>query len=341
MIRALLVLLLLPFAAQAETLRVASYNTDLSRKGPGLLLRDMRRGDPQVDAVVGVLTATRPDIVALQGLDWDLEGLALSALQQALNDAGLVYDHSFSAQPNSGIETAFDLDGDGKMGGPGDAQGWGRFTGQSGLAVLSRYPIATDQVQSYTSLLWRDLPGATLPSAEGAPFPSKEAQASQRLSYTAHWIVPIDTPKGRLDLMTFHTSPPVFDGPEDRNGLRNKDEIRFWSLLMNKELGPAPASRFVIAGDANLDPDRSEGHRQAIRDLLAHPRLQDPIPTDAEGSAATVHWKGVGEMRVDYVLPSADWQVQDAGVFWPPPPARVIAETASRHRLVWVDLLDE
>ena len=333
-----LVVLLWPFAAQAETLRVATYNTELSREGPGLLLRDIRRGDPQVNAVIDVLTSTRPDIVALQGIDWDLGGLALSALQQALEDAGLSYPHGFTEQPNSGLETLIDLDGNGETGGPGDAQGWGRFTGQGGLAILSRYPVMTDQVQSYSTMLWQDLPGATLPMVQGTPFPSVEAQDTQRLSSTAHWVVPIDAPGGRLDLMTFHASPPVFDGPEDRNGLRNKDEVRLWSVLLRGELGPAPSDRFIIAGDANLDPDRGEGHQSAIKALLEHRKLQDPTPVDPAGSASTVLWKGVGEMRVDYVLPSVDWQVQKAGVYWPAPARRDAAETASRHRLVWVDL---
>ncbi len=340
MIRALFVLLL-PLTAQAETLRVATFNTELSREGPGLLLRDIQRGDPQVDAVIAVLAATRPDIVALQGIDWDLDGLALSALSDALTENGLRYPYSFAAQPNSGMETPLDLDGDGKTGGPGDAQGWGRYTGHGGLAVLSRYPIATDQAQIYSTMLWRDLPGAVLPVAQEAPFPSAQAQAIQRLSSTSHWVLPIDAPGGRLNLMTFHATPPVFDGPEDRNGLRNRDEVRFWSLLLNRELGPAPSGRFVIAGDANLDPERGEGRNRAIRQLLQHPLLQDPVPSDPAGSASTVLWKGVGEMRVDYVLPSADWQVRDAGVYWPDPPQREDAETASRHRLVWVDLTDE
>lgn len=339
MIRAL-VLLLLPFAAQAETLRIASYNTELGRDGPGLLLRDIRRGDAQVHAVIQVLTETRPDIVALQGIDWDLEGLALAALAEMLGENGLDYPYSFAAKPNSGLETDLDLDGDGQTSGPGDAQGWGRFTGHDGLAVLSRYPILAEKVQSYSEMLWRDLPGATLPSVEGAPFPSAQAQAIQRLSSTAHWVIPIETPGGPVQIMTFHASPPVFDGPEDRNGLRNRDEVRFWSQLMDGKLGPAPSGRFIIAGDANLDPNRGEGRTEAIRSLLAHPQLQDPAPTDPEGSGATVFWKGVGEMRVDYVLPSTDWQVQDTGVYWPASSARAVADTASRHRLVWVDLLD-
>ncbi|WP_170334581.1 endonuclease/exonuclease/phosphatase family protein [Ruegeria arenilitoris] len=339
MIRALL-LLLVPVMAQAQVVRVASFNTELSRDGPGLLLRDIRRGDAQVQAVVDVLVAARPDIVTLQSIDWDLNAEALTALTDLLYAQGLNYPYHFAAQPNAGLETSLDLNGDGLTHGPADAQGWGRFTGQGGLAVLSRYPIQLEGVQDFTNLLWRDLPGAQLPVTDDGPFPSEEAYNIQRLSAVAHWIVPVDTPIGVLDLMTFHAAPPVFDGPEDRNGLRNRDEIRLWSSVLEGEIGRRPDGPFVIAGDANLDPERGEGRREAIRALLSDPRLQDPRPTDVSGALTTVEWKAVGEMRVDYVLPSADLQVTGSGVFWPAPdtPLRTTAEQASRHRLVWVDV---
>ncbi|MCX8954221.1 endonuclease/exonuclease/phosphatase family protein, partial [Ruegeria sp. NA] len=158
-----LCLLLLPFAAQAEVVRIATYNTELSEKGPGLLLRDIQRDDAQVLAVVDVIASARPDIIALQGIDWDLNNTAVIALTGKLRNAGLDYGYYLAAQPNAGLETSLDLDGDGKTQGPGDAQGWGQFTGQGGLAVLSRYEIITVEVQDYSELLWRGLPGATLP----------------------------------------------------------------------------------------------------------------------------------------------------------------------------------
>ncbi|WP_170418430.1 endonuclease/exonuclease/phosphatase family protein [Ruegeria atlantica] len=336
----ILILLLLPVVAQAETIRIATYNTELSRDGPGLLLRDIDRGDEQVMAVVGVLAETRPDIIALQGLDWDFEGQILAAMANRLRDAGMDYPFTFAARPNSGLETDLDLDGDGRTNGPGDAQGWGRFTGQGGLAVMSRFPIALDEVQDLSDILWQDLPGAELPRRDAAPYPSQQAQNVQRLSSVAHWIVPIETPAGRMDLMTFHASPPVFDGPEDRNGLRNRDEIRLWSAVLDGQIGHNSHGPFVIAGDANLDPSRGEGRKEAIRDLLNDPRVQDPAPTDPSGDLTTVVWKTVGPMRVDYVLPSTDWQVAGSGVHWPAPGTRErnTAEAASRHRLIWVDL---
>lgn len=345
-------LLLLPLAAPAETIRIASFNAELDRTGPGLMLRDIRRGDAQVADVVAVIARAGPDILALQGIDWDLDGAGLAALADALAAAGLDYPHRLSLQPNSGMASGLDLDGDGRLGGPGDSQGFGRFTGQSGIAVLSRFPIRREEVRDFSALLWRDLPGAQLPRIDGRPFPSEAAQAAQRLSSTAHWAVPVAAPGGDLTLLTFQAGPPVFDGPEDRNGLRNRDELRLWTLYLDGALGPRPDRRLVIAGGANLDPADGDGRRPAIRALLNDPRLRDPRPSSpgaaqagAQGHAGpderdTVDWDGPGRLRVDYVLPSADWDIAAAGVLWPAAgdPFAATVTGASRHRLVWVDL---
>lgn len=329
--------LLWSVAAHAERLRVATYNTELQRDGPGLFLRDLARGgDDQIDAVLEILKAANADVLALQGIDYDLTNEALARFADA---AG--YPYFFTLRPNTGLATNFDMDGDGRLGGPRDAQGYGRFTGQGGMAILSRFPVLADQVQDLSALLWTEIPDPLLPVTDAGPFPSPEAQAVQRLSTTGHWIVPIDLPDGPFDLMTFHASPPVFDGPEDRNGRRNHDEIRLWQQVLDGDVGTAPMGRFVVAGDANLDPVDGDGIKPAIHALLADPRLQDVAPIGAEGTD-TVDWPdpGPGTLRVDYVLPSTHWKVLDAGVLWPDAtdPMAETVSIASRHRLVWVDL---
>ncbi|HMO85403.1 MAG TPA: hypothetical protein PKC18_10835, partial [Lacipirellulaceae bacterium] len=52
-----------------------------------------------------------------------------------------------------------------------------------------------------------------------------------------------------------------------------------------------------------------------------------------------------GNLRLDYVLPSADLSVAAAGVFWPDPADPLAPLTAgtrnpvsSDHRLVWIDV---
>lgn len=337
-----LVLVLTCAQLAADPIRVASYDTELSRRGPGLMLRDILRDDPQVAAITGIVAHIAPDILFLQSVDYDSQLHGARALRDRFAAQGVHFDHIFALTPNTGIQTGVDLNGDGKSHGPADAQGYGRFSGADSMVLLSRWPIATPLVQNFSALLWRDAPDAQLPQVLGALFPSAQALNIQRLSSVGHWVVPIDHPEKQLTLLLFAAGPPVFDGPEDRNGLRNADEIRLWTHLLDGKLGTPPTAPFVLMGNANLDPEKGEGRRRAIRDLLHDPRLQDPHSR----LGPTVDWDEPkpGNLRVDYVLPSADLQIIAADVFWPRTAEQgqkllsVDNIAASRHRMVWVDL---
>ncbi len=324
--------------AQAERLRIGTYHTELSREGPGLLLRDIRKADAQVLAVAQVIAASDADVLVLLGMDYDFDLAALGTFADRLAAAGAPYPYRFALRPNTGMATGLDLDGDGRRGGPRDAQGYGRFAGQEGMAVLSRLPVDAGAARDFSAFLWRDLPGAILP-----PGMAPEVAGVQRLSTTGHWEVPVILTDGTtLRLLAWHATPPVFDGPEDRNGRRNHDETAFWLRLLDGALPfPLPAAPFVLLGDANMDPDRSDGRPEALRQLLEHPALQDPVPQGAAGTATAdfTAADGPGRLRVDYVLPSAGLQVVDAGVVWPTEgPLLAAVQAASRHRLVWVDI---
>ncbi|MDP1668848.1 endonuclease/exonuclease/phosphatase family protein [Phaeovulum sp.] len=351
---------LLAVPALAETLRFATFNADLSRAGPGLLLQDLRRGSSaQVAAVVAIIAATSPDVLLLTGIDWDHDLLALRALEAALAAKGAGYGYLYAPRPNAGMATGFDLDGDGRLGGARDAQGYGRFTGEGGMALLSRLPILAGEARDFSGFLWRDLPDSLLSGAGLSP----EIEAALRLSSMGHWDVPLRLPGGgTLHVLAFMATPPVFDGPEDLNGRRNHDEAAFWLRYLEGALPQQPPSApLVLMGDANLDPVDGEGRPGALRALLAHPSLQDPAPASAGGVAAaaaqggpnatqagdpardTVDWPETGDLgnrRVDYVLPWAAAKVRGSGVVWPAPgaPLAETAEAASRHRLVWVDI---
>lgn len=350
----------------AAPFRVAVYDVALKRAGPGLLLRDIRKGDdPQVMAAARIIARINPDILLLTGFDTDYGGATLDGFAALLAKLGRPYPHRFTDPGNAGLASGFDLDGDGRRGGPGDAQGFGAFPGAGGMALLSRFPIDREGMVDLSALLWRDLPGARLPRRGGRPFPSERAQAVQRLSSRGHWVLPVALPDGRvLRLLASHPTPPVFDGLEDRNGLRNRDELRLWSLYLNGELSgyAAPAGPLVLLGGLNADPFDGEGAQAAIRALLGHPRLQDPAPASPGAAAAqggangaqkgparldTADWEdmgGPGNLRVDYVLPSSGLNIVASGVFWPAPGtpgAELLAradEAGLRHRLVWVDL---
>ena len=343
---------LFPQGAAAETVRVAAWNLEMARAGPGVLLRDILRGDPAAEHAADLIAARAPDVLLVMGFDWDHDGVALAAFQALLAERGAPMPHRFAPRPNRGLAAGVDLDGDGRLGEPDDAQGWGRFLGEGGMAVLSRWPLG--EGREFSALLWRDLPGADLADDAGAPILGSEAAPVQRLSSTGHWDVPVRLPGGgTLRVLAWHAGPPVFDGPEDRNGRRNADEARFWGHYLDGALGPPPESPFVLMGDAELDPVDGDGRGEAMRALLSHARLQDPEPrgggADAPQEAAdrgqrgdpaldTADWPGEdgpGNLRVDYALPSADLRVLASGLDWPAPDR---PEGASRHAMVWLDL---
>lgn len=267
-----------------------------------------------------MIAAADPDILALQDIDYDGNAVALSALAEALG-----YPYFMTRRPNTGLLTGLDLDLDGRTDGPRDAHGYGRFSGEGGMALLSRFPLG--DVQDFSDMLWQDLPDNS--AADVTP---DNALAILRLHTVGAWQVEVLTPNGPLHILMSHATPPVFDGPEDRNGLRNADEIRFWDL----HLDAAAPERFAYMGTLNVDPERGEGRREALLEFLAHPALQDPVP-----DGPTVDWEEPipGDLRVDYLLPSRTLRVLDAGIFWPTegPLADAVAE-ASDHRLVWVDV---
>ena len=301
-------------------------------------MRDIQRGkDAQVQAVTAVIAAAAPDIIALASLDWDQDARALSALQDALVTAGHPMPHRFAAQPNRGVRTGLDLNANGQSHDAEDAHGFAEFTGQHGLAVLSREPIEATRVRDDSALLWADLPEASLPYP-GQPDALPDVL---RLSTTAHWVVPVQVTENQtLWLGTYYATAPVFDGPEDRNGRRNGDETAYWVRLLDGDLPPDVPEGLVIAGHANLDPIRGDGDGAMMAALLNHPRIQNPA---AHQGLPTVDWRrdDLENMRVSYVLPDTTWRIVDAGIVTPDAGVATaeVIDTASRHRLVWVDLV--
>nr|WP_246133107.1 endonuclease/exonuclease/phosphatase family protein [Paracoccus aurantiacus] len=326
--------------AAAETIRIASFDPELTRKGPGLLLRDIQSGkDNQVLAVAMVIAKVNPDVLLLTGFDWDHDRAALRAFTQLMARSGVDYPYLLAPQTNRGMASGADLDNDGRLAEADDSQGWGSFTGQNGMAILSRIPLGN--VVDYSEGLWRDMPGNLIGDAL-----SPEAKTVQRLSTSGHWDVELLTDPP-LHVLAFAATAPVFDGPEDRNGRRNHDEIAFWQTHL-------PNAPFVIAGNANLDPVDGDGRHEAIRNLIENKRISDARPASAGGAAAadagqsgdpaldTADWPddGPGNLRVTYLLPSRALRVTGSGVVWPTDeePLYQAAAVASPHKLVWIDV---
>ena len=362
--------------------RVATYNTSLYDEQAGGLIARLRAGDEDARNVAAVLQRVRPDVVLLNEFDYDEGGVAASLfqrdyLEQAQPGGGdpLHYPYRYLAPVNTGVPSGLDLDRDGTVGGEGrsrgnDAWGYGLHPGQYGMLVLSRHPIRASQVRTFQRLPWSAMPGARQPvdPDTGAGWYPEDTWRRLRLSSKSHWDVPVATPIGTLHLLAAHPTPPVFDGPEDRNGRRNADEIRLWAEYIGGGALPwlcddagrcgglAPEAAFVIAGDYNADPVDGDSVAGAIGQLLGHPRVNGGFVPRSRGAVLRARERGLprqgdtaahtgdfgprgGTLRLDYVLPSRNLAVHDGGVYWPEPgtPGADVAG-ASDHYLVWVDV---
>jgi 3-phytase len=196
------------------------------------------------------MTYSAPDVVLINEFDFDSAGpngssLAAQLFRQnylAISQNGAQpadYPYFYIAPSNTGIASGFDLNNNGTAvttpGAPGygdDALGFGAFPGQFGMVIFSKYPIEAEGVRTFQHFLWKDMPGARLPddaaTAQPQDWYSPEELAVLPLSSKSHWDVPVNVNGEIVHILAAHPTPPVFDGPEDRNGLRNADEIRFW-----------------------------------------------------------------------------------------------------------------
>lgn len=355
--------------------RIATFNAALSRTPEGALHAALaRRDDAKAKLVAEVLQRTRPDIVLLQEVDYDPTGKAYADFQDnylsvSQNQAQPIqYDHLYAPPVNTGVLAPVDLDGDGKITRPGDCFGFGRFEGHYGMVVLSRYPIDFDNILTMQQLLWRDLPGRRIPP----DYYSEAATEHLRLSSKTHAVVPVTVNQRKIRLIISHPTPPIFDGPEDRNGRRNADEIKLVADLIETGFTPGHPGLgdafwrmhfdlFVVMGDLNADPHDGESMPGAADQLLKHPRVrQDHVPTSKGGAEAARLQAGKnrdhrsdpaadtadfgdagnapGNLRVDYVLPSVDLHVLRSGVYWPTTDdPHAYLNKASDHKLVWID----
>ncbi len=364
------------------SVRVATLNSSLFRPRSNELSLELEGGSStHAKSIAAMVQRVRPDILLINELDYEPGGnnaTKLNSLYFGIGQHGekaIVFPHVYSAEVNTGCPTGNDLDGDGKKDGPGDCFGYGTHPGQYGMAVFSRFPIEENQIRTFQKFIWNDMPMALLPFKPGSsePYYAPDVWKSFRLSSKSHWDVPIQVGWGTLHFLVSHPTPPVFDGPEDRNGRRNHNEIRFFADYIDPSRatyhyddagergGLAAGALFVVAGDLNADPLDGQSYAGAVDQLLHHPLVgHEPVPRsqgaeiaarntaaankDHRGDPATDTGDfpddGVGNLRCDYCLPSRGLHTLASGVFWPNPgTAEAEWTTVTDHHLVWIDIV--
>jgi hypothetical protein len=319
--------------AATDVVRFATFNASLNRNAAGQALADLSvPGNAQADAVAEIIQRIRPDVLLINEFDYYAptaahpDGPLVDAFRDNYLEVGhngatpIEYPYAFVAESNTGISSGFDLNnngvtdttpGDGSYG--DDSFGFGLFPGQFGLAVFSRYPIDDKAIRTFQHFLWKDMPGALLPDDPATPAPadwySTDELAVFRLSSKSHWDVPIEIGGRVVHFLVSHPTPPVFDGPEDRNGTRNNDEIRFWADYIspgNRSAyiyddagtvgGLAPGASFVIAGDQNSDPLDGDSIPGSIQQLLDHPLVNTRVTPSSAGGP---YWADVQDALND------------------------------------------
>ncbi len=357
-------LVLAPAASAKDAdVRFATFNASLNRPVAGQLVTDLSNPDSttvfvrQAKNVAEVIQRVRPDVLLINEYDFAPAAVDLfrdNFLEVSQNGAAPIeFPYAYIAPSNTGIATGFDLNNNGAIvttpGAPGygdDAFGFGAFPGQFGMVVYSKYPIDTSAARTFQLFKWKDMPGNLIPT----PFYSPEEVAILRLSSKSHWDLPIQVGKKTVHFLVSHPTPPVFDGPEDRNGRRNFDEIRFWADYISPGRsdyiyddsgvhgGLKPGELFVIAGDQNSDPLDGDSIPGAIQQLTENPLVNTKVTPESAGAVEASALQGganlthrsdprfdtadfadgaPGNLHADYVLPRKNLQIVDSGVFWP------------------------
>ena len=369
------------FASAADNggqkIRFATFNIAMGLESEGELYRRLQSGeDEALKKVAAVIQSVRPDVLLLNEFDWYELDSAYLFINNYLDtpqfgNEAISYAHALNGAVNTGWDSEMDLNGNGVLGEPEDAWGYGKFSGQYGMMVLSRFPLQLQR--SFRQFKWNDMPNALVPrNPDGSNWYPEAIQKEFRLSSKTHWDIEVKIDDQAVHFLVSHPTPPVFDGPEDRNGTRNHDEIRFWADYVDPqrsayiyddsgvEGGLPGSSQFIIAGDLNADPFDGDSSAKAILQLLEHSminanclplseggeeasRVQGGKNLEHQGNPASdtgdFNDKYTGNMRIDYVLPSATLKVVDCGVFWPASdqPGHDLTDV-SDHHLVWLDI---
>lgn len=348
-------------------LRIATLNADLTGSSLEDALESLEGGgDAEARAVAETAQLNAPDVLVITGISYDedeqiAETFKQEYLERSQNgEDALSYPYMYTGETNSGLDSGADLDGDGQIGGPGDAFGYGSYAGEYSMAIFSTQPIITDEVRTFQSFLWEDMPGNSMPEEDY----SAVERSIMRLACATVWDVPVRTQDGE-HLHLVATTTPEMGSDVEADGNRGEDQRRLltdyvsgdgWYIYDDEgDKGAlSPDDDFVVVGQPDTTtPDVDED----LGALLDSPSLQDPEPeavteqplsdrvgTEDSDPLATRSVSGGPDIRASYTLLSKSVDVNGSGVFWPGrgefgfdlvDPSE---DASSDDRLVWVDL---
>lgn len=353
-------------------IRVATLHAGLRAESSAVLLEELQGGmHPAARVLAETVQANAPDVLVLTGISYDenqeiAETLNRQYLARGQNgQTGMQYSYTYTAPTNSGIDSGADLDGDGRVGGPADAIGYGNHPGERGMAVFSTRPVVEDEVRTFQEFLWEDMPENSIREGQF----SKLEKSVLRLPSTTMWDIPIEVP-GEAEhvhvVATDLNSSPRSARPDDA---RNEDQRQMvadfvsgsaWYLYDDDGVrgGLGAEDPFVIAGSLADEQELMTSPAEKVPELstlLESEVLQDPAPEavtdeplperdEAADPQATQGLSNGDAVRSSYLLPATAIEVVGTGVFWPAEGEFGYdlvdpAESASPSgRLVWLDI---
>ncbi|WP_258934583.1 endonuclease/exonuclease/phosphatase family protein [Nesterenkonia pannonica] len=352
-------------------LRVATLHAGLTASNPegsdplDSLISDLAGGNHgQARTLAETVQINEPDVLVLTGVSHDEDGRIAEILQDQYFASGQNgqsskhYPHVFTAPTNSGVDSGVDLDGDGTVGGSGDAMGYGSYPGQEGMIIFSKEPLDTDGARTFQEFLWKDMPGSSL-SDEGF---TQAEESILRLATTSLWDVPVLV-EGHEPIHLIVSATAASDEPGTADRARSEDFAQLladyvaseaWYLYDDEgvEGGLRPGAHAIVVGEPFIHEDAG------AEKLTSHPALEDPEPeavTDTDVSErpgepsqtdeTATRWVSGGEdLRASFAVPSTGLSFIQSGVFWPGDGEfghRTVDPTASNaldDRLVWLDV---
>lgn len=353
-----------------DDLRVATLHAGITASNPDSadpldsLVGELAGGNhSKARTVAETAQVNEPDVLVLTGISYDEDGRIAEILKDQYlasgqnGQAGQNYPHVFAAPSNSGIDSGVDLDGDGTVGGPGDAMGYGQYPGEEGMIIFSKEPLDTENARTFQEFLWKDLPGSSL---EEGDFTQAE-ESILRLASTSLWDVPVLVDGSPVHIVASATAAPA--EPSTADVARSEDMAELisdyvaseaWYLYDDEggEGGIAPGADAVVVGEPSLSDE------DGLHQLTDHSVLEDPAPEAvtetslqsrpgpiSQTDALATRWVDGGEdQRASVALPSGGLDVSGSGIFWPGEGEfgyETVDPAVTRSlndRLVWLDI---